>query len=380
MLPAHPPRNGEISDVAGNLLSAITGTVSPWGFPAAKKIALIVVDGLGAHNMLDHAGHGRHLVRRFRDDGFTVSSGLPSTTSAALASLTTGTSSGAHGMLGYSIFDPHSGRLLNHLKPFPEGVTPGQWQPQPTIFELLAKRSIPSLAVGEPRFEGTDFSGAILRGATFVGSSRLSEHLDAVRTFFDHNDTGLCYLYWPALDRVGHQAGAGSAGWVEELEKLDTWLSALVEVLRPDEAGLVTADHGMVNVTERDQVVLQANHPLRADVAFFGGEPRCVHLYAGEGVDTSDFVRQVTAWVAGRGEVLSREDAMSRQVFGPVGPDHVPRIGHAVVFASDSWVFYDEATASVASYRMVGQHGSWSHRETVVPCVPLGAFLGGRAG
>jgi hypothetical protein len=376
MLPAPPPRRGEISHVAGNLLSSLSGQVSQWGFSPAKKIALIVADGLGAHNLTDHAGHARHLVRRFREDGFTLSSGVPSTTSSALASLTTGTPSGVHGMLGYSIFDPHSRRLLNHLKPFPDGVTPEEWQPQPTIFENLATRSIPSLAVGEARFEGTDFTRAVLRGAPFAGSSRLSDHLKIVRSFFDDNETGLCYLYWPALDRVGHQAGAGSASWVDELEAFDQWLSELAELLGPDEAALVTADHGMVNVTANDRVVLEAENPLRGDVAFFGGEPRLVHLYAQEGVDSEEFVRGVAEWVGERGEVISRQEAVSREVFGPVVAAHLPRIGHAVIFARESWVFYDEATASAASYQMVGQHGSGSDRETAVPCVPLGAFLG----
>ena len=363
--------------MAENLVSAITGQVSPWGFPTAKKIVLIVADGLGAHNLIDHAGHARELTRKFRNDGFSLSSGVPSTTSSALASLTTGTKPGKHGMLGYSIFDPHSRRLLNHLKPFPDGVTPEEWQAQPTIFERLSDRSIPSLAVGEARFEGTDFTRAVLRGATFAGSTRLSEHLQALRTFFDNSETGLCYLYWPALDRVGHHSGAGSPGWVDELEIFDSWVTTLQEVLRPEEAALVTADHGMVNVRESDRVVLEASHPLRRDVAFFGGEPRCVHLYAQDGADPDAFVQSVTEWVGERGVVVGRQEVVSRQLFGTVSPGHLPRIGHAVIFASDSWVFYDEATAPVTSYQMVGQHGSSSERETTVPCVPLGAFLTG---
>jgi hypothetical protein len=119
---------------------------------------------------------------------------------------------------------------------------------------------------------------------------------------------------------------------------------------------------------------LLASDPLRADIGHFAGEPRCVHLYHREGVDRELFVQRVSAWVAGRGEVVSRDEAVAGNLFGEVGPLHASRIGDVVIFASDTWVFYDEATASATSYQMVGQHGSTSDTETTIPVIPLGAW------
>jgi len=374
MLPANDEPRGLISDVADNLLSALRGDATALGFSPVKKIALIVIDGLGTHNLLDHSGHARRLVAGLRDSGFSLHSGLPSTTSAALASLTTGQSAGTHGMLGYSVLEPSSQTILNHLKPFPDGVVPEQWQPCRTVFETAIGHGIPTLAVGEARFEGTDFTQCILRGADFAPSTRLSTHTALMREFFDQHDTGLCYLYWPTLDRLGHSRGVGSADWVDELEAVDAWVGDISNVLRPDEAAVLTADHGMVSVGESDRVVLLASDPLRADIAHFAGEPRCVHLYRKEGVDQNAFTDQVRAWVGNRGEVVSRDDAVSRKIFGEVDPSHVARIGDAIILATDTWVFYDEATASATSYQMVGQHGSATAVETTVPCIPLGAW------
>jgi len=374
MLPAKDEPRGLISDVADNLLSALRGDTTPFGFPSVNKIALIVIDGLGTHNLFEHSGHARRLAAGLRGSGFSLQSGLPSTTSSALASLTTGQDAGTHGMLGYSVLEPLSKTVLNHLKPFPEGVVPEQWQPCPTLFEKLADEGIPSLTVGEARFHGTDFTRATLRGAEFSPSNRLSTHTALMREFFDRHDTGLCYLYWPTLDRLGHSRGVGSADWVGELEAVDAWVGELSHVLGPDEAAVLTADHGMVSVTESDRVVLLASDPLRSDIAHFAGEPRCVHLYRREGVDQDAFTHQVMAWVDGRGEVISRDDAVSKKVFGEVDPSHVARIGDVIILASDTWVFYDEATASAASFQMVGQHGSATAAETTVPFIPLGAW------
>ena len=374
MLPASSSVRGQISDVADNLLSALRGQRSSLGFSPVKKVALIVLDGLGTHNLLSHSGHARLLTKALNDSGFSLQSGVPSTTSSSLASLTTGQTPGAHGMLGYSVFDPHSRTVLNHLKPFPDGVRPEQWQPCPTVFETLAAESIPSVAVGEARFDGTDFTRAILRGATFSDSNRLSRHTDIMRSFFDTNETGLCYLYWPTLDRIGHSRGVGSADWVDALETVDAWVGEVSASLRDDEAALVTADHGMVTVSESDHVVLEASDPLRAEIAHFAGEPRCVHLYRAADVDQESFVQRVRAWVGSRGDVVSQDEAIRAGLFGDVAASHLARIGDVIIFATASWVFYDEATASTASYQMVGQHGSTSDVETTVPLIPLGAW------
>jgi hypothetical protein len=339
-----------------------------------KKVALIVVDGLGLTNLRDYSGHARELSRLVSEGGFALSSGLPSTTAASLASLTTGHSAGQHGLLGYQVRDPESGELVNHLKPFPAEIQAEVWQPLPTLFEALAKRSIPSLVVGESRFEGTDFSRAVLRGGEFSGSHQLSTHLSLMRQFFDLHDQGVCYLYWPSLDRVGHHAGVGSLGWVDALEAFDSWVGELRSNLGPDEASLVVADHGMVNVSAAEQWVMPAGHSLRADIDLWGGEPRAVHLWLHPGVSAEAFLPELSRWVGPRGVVCSRDEVVSQRLCGEVTATNVPRLGDVVIFASESFAFYDEQTSAAASYSMVGQHGSGTDTETLIPCLPIGAW------
>ena len=288
MLPANPAASGRLADTLSGLFHRV---ISPEeGQPRIRRVGVVVVDGLGADLLMNYSGHARFLSSLLRDSGAIVNSGLPSTTASALASITTGVSAGEHGLLGYQVRDPDSGEIVNHLKPFPPGVDPLQWQPRPTLFEQAAARSIPSIAVGESRFSGTDFSRAILRGAEFRGSGSLDSHHEILREFFDSVDEGLAYLYWPALDRIGHQLGVTHSNWVDALETVDHFVAQLHKALRPDEGMILTADHGMVDVLPDHQVWWPSDHPLRSQIQQWAGEPRLVQLYLHSDVDTLERV------------------------------------------------------------------------------------------
>ena len=367
MLPAssRPPRS--LADTGENLISQVTAPAP--GTP--RKVAVLVIDGLGSLQLGAHSGHARFLHRRFQEAGEERYSGLPSTTASALVSITTGVTPGQHGLLGYQVRDPESGQLVNHLKPFPPGVTPAQWQPVPTVFERATKRGIPARALCEGRFRGTDFTEATLRGADLRGVEKLSDHLQELRSFFDEVDEGFAYVYWPAVDRVGHQHGVDSDQWRDALESVDAFCAELTGLLRPGEAVTVTADHGMVDVADAKRFVISATDPLRADVATWAGEPRCVHLYLHDGVQPETWATKCQDTLGEGFRVRTREALLAAGVFGDVSAEHEARIGDVVVFAEERWSLYDELTASNSSLAMRGQHGSFSDAEIRVPHIPL---------
>lgn len=375
MLPAQTQPTRSLADVSGELVSGLLRQPGN-ELSAASKVTFVVIDGLGADLIEQHSGHARALYRALGEHGEVVSSGLPSTTAAALASITTGRSAGEHGLLGYSVRDPESKAFVNHLKPYPEGVKPSQWQPVPTHFERLAHEGVVSIAVGEQRFEGTDFSDSILRGAEFVASHSLDGHLQAYRTFWDQADTGLAYLYWPGLDRVGHQRGVNSVAWRDSLEAIDSFIATLWTMVASDEQVVVLADHGMVDVSAANQWVMASDHPLRAGIAQWAGEPRCVHVYLHEPGEAERIGRELQGELGPRATVVSRVDVQVRNLFGPLAPSHVARIGDLVIFAEGLTALYDEVTMSPQSLQMVGQHGSWSPVEMRVPAMRLPSLKG----
>ena len=370
MLPAKPPASGRLADSLNGLYQRV---VSPRpDQPRLHRVGVVVIDGLGSDLLVSHSGHARFLSSRLREHGSIIHSGLPSTTASALASITTGMSPGEHGLLGYQVRDPQTGSVVNHLKAFPDGVQPELWQPIPTIFEQAASHSIPSIAVGESRFSGTDFSRSILRGAEFRGSSNLDSHLELMRELFDSYEDAVAYLYWPALDRIGHQLGVSHDNWIDGLEVVDQFARTLHNLLAPGEAMILTADHGMVDVLPEDQVWWDADHPSRGQIDVWAGEPRLVQLYLRDGVDPARFAQESQAWLGEKATVLTREQIVARELFGPVDVDHVGRIGDVVVFSEGSHALYDALTASENSAKMIGQHGSWTDTEISVPSIPVG--------
>ena len=370
MLPAKPPASGRLADTLSGLYQRV---VSPHPDQARlHRVGVVVVDGLGSDLLVSGSGHARFLSSRLREHGAVIDSGLPSTTASALASITTGATPGEHGLLGYQVRDPRTQSVVNHLKAFPDGVEPELWQPMPTIFEQAAAHSIPSIAVGESRFSGTDFSRSILRGAEFHGSSNLDSHLELLREFFDSYEDAVAYLYWPALDRIGHQLGVGHDNWIDALEVVDQFARALHDLLTPGEAVVLTADHGMVDVFPEDQVWWEAEHPLRSQIEVWAGEPRLVQLYLRADADSEVFARESQEWLGEKATVLARAQIVSRGLFGSVNASHEGRIGDVVVFSEGAHALYDALTASENSARMIGQHGSWTDTETSVPSIPLG--------
>ena len=364
-----------LADVLSSCWSALQGEDNPLSLSPVSKAAVLLVDGMGAHNLEDRRGHARWLTEKWRQRSIVGDSGFPSTTASALASLTTGQVPGEHGIVGYTIRDPSSGVLINHLKDWEPHVNPAHWQRSDTIFEKARAAGIPSLSMGERRFAGTGFTQAVWRGATFVGTDSLDEQFTTLRTFFDENDHGVAYLYWPALDRTGHSSGVGSDAWIRRLEDLDQQLRALDSLLGDDEGLIITADHGMVDVRDDRKLMVTENSALLHSVAAWGGEPRVAQLYVDNPAATADVANRWREALGDDALVLTRAQAVEEGLFGVVSPEVIPRIGDVLVLAVTERAFYRSEVASTQSMRMIGQHGSVTPMEREVPVIPLGAWI-----
>jgi hypothetical protein len=374
MVLASNPHGLRLADVLSSCLQAVQGGDNALHLKPVKKAAVLVVDGLGAGNLRQRSGHARWLTSQWSARNLIADAGYPSTTASALTTLTTGQLPGAHGIVGYTVLQPKSGTLINHLKEWGPFAQPETWQLQPTLFERAAADQIPSVAFGEPRFSGSDFTKATWRGAEFVGVKGLVAQGELMREFFDSTSTAVAYLYWPALDRTGHSQGVGSDAWTHRLEELDQGLEEISRLLRADEGMVVTADHGMLDVANEDKIIVQEGSPLLAGVSAWGGEPRVAQLYVDDVGALGDLHAAWSEVLAGRGRVMTRDQVIDEGWLGPVSFEVVPRIGNLSVVCEEPIALYRGSTASVASQAMVGQHGSITPMEREIPIIPLGAF------
>jgi hypothetical protein len=332
--------------------------------PTGREL-LFLIDGFGADLLAKYSEHAPTLSAMSL--AHSVQTSFPSTTSTSLATLTTGSMPGAHGMMGYTVRVPRSsGRVLNSLK-WDERVDPEIWQPIPTLFQRATASGVTVTHVAAKRYEDTGFTRAVFRGAHYRGANLTSDLVGETVAALTKTPS-FVYLYVNDLDSAGHSDGVGSDKWIAALSSIDAMVAQLLEKLPPGVRIWITADHGMINVGEK--IVMGVDNTLLEGIATVAGEPRMRHLYLPQGADLSPRVDVIGRWQEALGEkvkMLTREDAIGAGLFGDqVSLDASDRIGDLIAIAQESVVLLDPERADKEG-AMVGHHGGDSLTESTVP-------------
>lgn len=370
MLPSSLESTRNIAGVAPQLLAALRGAGTD--LAPARSVVLVVIDGLGAIPLRAHAGHARTLASAMAKKDI-AGSVFPTTTAAALTSLVTGVTPGTHGMVGYRVLNPARGILVNQLTEWESaGVDPLVWQAAPTLFEQATTAGHPAFVVGFPAYAGTGFTRAILRGAEFRSAQSPADRVELAWELADAHDGAIVYCYLPEVDKAGHKHGIDSAEWVHALEDIDAALSRRI----PDGVGvLVTADHGMIDVPQHRQLVLDAADGWHDGIRHIGGEPRMLHVYTEPDADLSAILDRWRRDLEGMADVVSRTEAIDAGLFGPAVTDAaLSRMGDFLVAARSNRAVYDGEAEDQRGRSMVGQHGSLTPEEWRVPFIRMGVF------
>jgi hypothetical protein len=351
--PVRPDYQGAC--VAG-IIPALMGNGAPW-LPApvqgARSVVLLVIDGLGWR-----------MAREYHRDRMTVLSGLeggpvttvaPSTTAAALSSISTGLPPARHGVFGYrmrvggQVLDVLQWRVSEGRPPEPDSVT--------SVQAFLGK---PVPVVTRAEFARSGFTQAHMRGARFVGWRTTSTLVEQVRRLVAEGEE-LVYAYYDGVDKVAHEYGLRDRFLPAEIADADRLIGDLLEALPTDTALLVTADHGQVHFDE--WVALDPVAPL---VSGYAGDARFRYLYArpkGE-ARLADAARELAG---DRAWVLTRKELVDDGWLGPEPPagDVLNRIGDVALAARAGYAFIDPTWP--LETRLVAGHGSLSADEMLVP-------------
>jgi predicted AlkP superfamily pyrophosphatase or phosphodiesterase len=336
--------------------------------PSGREI-LFLIDGFGADVLAMYGDHAPTLAAISSQQIITTS--FPSTTSTSLATLTTGSMPGAHGMMGYTVRVPRSsGRVLNSLK-WDERVDPEIWQPVPTLFQRGVAAGITVTHVAAKRYEDTGFTRAVFRGAHYRGANLTSDLISETVLALSKSPS-FVYLYVNDLDSAGHSDGVGSDKWIAALANIDAMVATLLAKLPKGVRLWITADHGMINVGEK--IVLGRDNSLLTNVETIAGEPRMRHLYLTDSQSKSMSSDVVSLWNSELGnkvKVYSRESAIASGLFGAeVTLDAAERIGDVIAVAQGEVVLLDPERADKEG-SMIGHHGGDSEIESSVPLFTL---------
>jgi hypothetical protein len=363
------PSYGEssLADLSASVLASLTGDAEAnvLGLQETGRVCLLIIDGLGLELLSGHQAAAPFLAE-LAFNARPLTAGFPSTTVTSMGSLGTGLTPGAHGLLGYQVAIPGTGRLLNGLH-WPQDVDPVAWQPRPTIYERAAAAGVDAVHVARGRFAGSGLTRATLRGADYRPADYLGALAAVTADALAGSERALVSVYHDDLDATGHRYGVSSAAWNNQLAHVDRLAEHIAGSLPYGAVMYVTADHGMVNVGPEDRIDADADgSPLRDGVALLGGEPRVRHVYARAGA-AADVLATWREVLGERAWVMSREEAVKEGLFGaPVSEAMAARIGDVVAACTGTWAVTATKAEPLES-SLVGMHGSLTSAEQLVP-------------
>ena len=335
----------------------VPGRRDQLGLPDARCYVVLLVDGLGYHQLRSHRDATDYLgslMERHRP----LTCGVPSTTATSLTSLGTGRCPGEHGLAGYRFRNPEHGHAMNALswENGPEDVA--SFQPFATVYGEFEAAA----CVAPTRFHNTALTRVSLSGARFIGIGDeldAEERLSAVSAATE--TAQVVYVYERILDHTGHGHGVGSWRWLNAL----AWVDEIAEGIRracPDDVCLiVTGDHGMINVTPEQYLVVE-DTPELDGYELLAGEARFRHVY---GPDPEQLAARWRRVLGERAWVLTRDEALAAGWFGPLSPGVERRFGDVVVAMRDQWVLMSRTHP--IEMELLGVHGSLTPEEMFVP-------------
>ncbi len=353
-----------LSSVASSAAAAlgVTGYRDELGLGEVQHAVIVLIDGLGWHQLVEHRQHAPVVAALA---GGTASAPFPTTTPVGIASLGTGLEPGGHGLVGASFWLPEEAAVLTPLHwgsaPHPLAV-----QPEPTVFETAARSGIAVASIGPAAYANSGLTRAVLRGADYLAAEGIVDRAAHLRAQVGGTGKTLSYVYWPQLDRLGHEHGVGSAAWLAGLRQVDHLVEALLASLPPATTVVITADHGMVNAVEDERIAIESIPALREGVAHIAGEPRARHVYARPGA-AADVAARWHELLDGRAQVSTRDEVLASGILGDVDPALVDRLGDVVAVALGGTVLASRVDPLVSS--LIGQHGALTDAETQVPAL-----------
>ncbi|WP_214108843.1 alkaline phosphatase family protein [Acrocarpospora catenulata] len=356
-----------LSDFATSLFATFGGArPNTLELEPAPRVCLFLVDGMGADLLREHPETAPFLSAAF---GRTLTAGFPSSTPTSLATLGTGGTPGEHGMIGIKMAVPGERRLFNCLRWTAPGlpIDPDIWQPAETVFQRLIGLDVAPVYVATGAFDGTGLTRAVYRGVHHLHAETVEDRIEGVRHALRSPRTFVT-VYFSDLDGAGHLRGWGSPEWLAQLAVADRMAERLAEVLPPGTTMYVTADHGMINAT--DKVDLDDYPGLLEGIELIGGEPRARHLYTEPGAASAvlDTWRET---FADRAWVVSREEAVQSGWYGEsVRKEWLPRVGDVVAVPFAGTVLIP-AAAEPHEWSMIGYHGSLTPAELNIPLLEI---------
>jgi len=353
-------------------------------FGGYERVVFLVLDGFGYRK-------AQALFKEFPNSALKglgesgcqvpLTSVYPSTTVAALTSLSTGLTPLEHGMIGYRLYLRETASITNMIRfntignsrgdsAFDIGLDRETLIPLPTVHEQLASQGIAAHAVLPGYIAHSGLSTTLYQGCSNMHSAASLPNMLVETRKILRASKGKTFvsLYWPGMDSIGHGLGPDSESYRAEFCAVDDAIRRGLVGQLESTLLIVTSDHGFVPMRPEDYLLLDGEFDTNRSLIMPPvGEPRASYLYARQG--RVDAIRK--AFEAPREDGLICIESRQLVESGLLGinkphPEIANRIGDmALLSTGTSGVFQDYPDAAI----LRGMHGGLTEDEMLVPLI-----------
>lgn len=349
------------------------------GLRPSEVVVSVIVDGLGYHSLENLRERGIVDLTSFLGDGayIPLTSVFPSTTTAALSTLSTGLSPIAHGVLGYKLFRTEVGSVVDMIRLTTPGgrdnaleklgIQPEQLLRSSTLYGRLAAAGVTTTLFLPKFIAESGLSRALYQGVTrtvpYLTFSDLLMHLsDALLG----PRPSLLTVYLPSTDSLGHVYGPTTRAFELEAAHVLRILGQARELLPRGATLLVTADHGFYEADPVQDMVSCPTYPALRDGLLVPpvGDPRASYLFVRRGHENA-VVGFFGQYYPHEFTVLTVEEALKRKLWGLEEPAPNVRAllgDYLVLSRKRKFLLWP-----TEEFKLRGLHGSLTPGELYVP-------------
>jgi len=361
MIQAPDYAGGSVVNLVADLEMRLGGSPSTPGLhphladaiPEAPTYVIVLFDGLGTAQLAHSAATLAHDLTHSIDAVF------PTTTTVSLASIATGLPPSQHGLLGYQLWMPDTGHVVNTIKwttLWGEQIDldTSNLLPGPNLWERLAAVGREPIAVQPGHFAGSPLSQALYRGCRFEPIFTAEEIVTATVDLAGEPGR-LIFTYVPYVDYAAHVYGQISPEYEESLSVASRIWEGIAHRLPRGAVVVGTADHGHVDFAEADQTRIPKE--LEEDRILYG-DSRAMFV---RGDEAPGFAELPASWIP------------TEQIVEWWGP--TPRHASFADRAPDGVLLADDDAVLLHSHsdrRLIGHHGGLTDAERRIPLLVSG--------
>ena len=355
------------------------------------NVVLLLCDGLGYNEWIRQTDRGFINSISAKGSVRPITTVFPSTTAAALTTVSTGLTPQEHGLPEWFVYMDELDEIIVTL-PFARvgeqgrDTLVGQIEPRflfdgTTIFQRLKKEGVRSLSLTNRALAYTAYSKESRKGSEVLPYASASDLVVSLRRQLERaRGLNLFYVYWSYVDTIEHIYGPNTPESEVEASLIshafqEGFVSKLGREAAKKTLVIVTADHGQINIVPKDTVYMNRYRKLSSFLAQGSagrvispwGSARDAYLRVRE-EELDEAKQYLEAKLQGIASVVRTEDAIEEGLFGVNKPSRKfrRRVGNLMILPHGKktvWYRYREGD----SLGLKGHHGGLSRDEMTIP-------------